>query len=349
MSAGRDTESTENSTTQLNQSTENQVSSRRALLKGMALTGGGLAFMQSQDVMAMMQTKEKSAKDGTLQQLSEHARGKTLPAEAFKLPRWRPKKTGGFNLNNTVDNHHAFAKVQANMAGEISWLCQYGTVLLAPPNEPAFPWLGKVMFAQIFVTPASNDILPDVDFGEHDYVLWGTFNQIYLDPRTMTPLDKILNPYTGKMIELPSVDYADKLAMRAGKSLIVPGVDPKFYDQPWDRDGGYSQHHINTGNEVSYSVLGAAQQPGPHQPRVDIAHWTSSMDDIMNPSKRSIDCKRDYTSLMYASEYPWMGVKVGDPAQIVTHLSGMKTQNLARLPKFVKPLIFDRFKGRYKV
>jgi len=86
---------------------------------------------------------------------------------------------------------------------------------------------------------------------------------------------------------------------------------------------------------------------GPHQPQVDIAHWTSKTDDTMNLSWRSIDCKRDYSSLMKASEFPWMGFEVGDPTQILTHLSGIKTQNSARLPEVVQPLIFDRFEGRY--
>lgn len=311
--------------------------------------GAGMALIQPYDVMAMMQNAEKSAENAVVQQLSEHARATSLPAEAHNLPRWLPKHTGPYNLSRPLDNHYAFAKVQANLAGEYSWLCQYGQVLLAPLGQPAFPWLAKVMLAQIFVTPANNAIVPNEELSEHDYVLWGTFNQVYLDPRTMQPIDRVLNPYTGKVVDIPSVDYADRLTMRLSRRLIVPGVDPQFYDQPWDRDGGYSQHFIDTGNEVAYMVLGASQQPGPHQPRVDIAHWTSTHEEIMDPGKRSIDCKRDYTSLMYAAEYPWMGVKRGDPAQIVTHLSGLKTQNTARLPDFVKPLVLDRFKGRFVI
>lgn len=318
---------------------------RRDFLRNAALLGGVAAMVRPFDVMAMMQVDEKSAENATVQQLSEHQRATTLPPEAHKLPRWTPRQTGAYDLRRPLDNHFAFAKVQANLAGEYTWLAQYGTILLAPPGVPAFPWLGKVMLAQVFATPAGEDIVADP--GEHDYVLWGTFNQVYVDPRTMEPVERVLNPYTGKMIDIPSVDYADRLAFRLGKSIVVPGVDPKFYDQPWDRDGGYSQHFIDAGDEISYSVLGAAQLPGPQQPRVDYAFWTSKRDDIMNPSKTSIDCKRDYSSMMKASEYPWMGVKVGDESQILTHLTGIKTQNPARLPKFIKPLILDRFKGRY--
>lgn len=321
---------------------------RRDFLKSAAMLGGAAALIQPFDVTAIAQVAEKSGENAVVQQLSEHKRATTLPAGAHELPRWMPEHTGPYDLSRPLDNHHAFAKVQANLAGEYSWLAQYGWVLLAPPGVPAFPWLGKVQLAQIFATPATDDIVDDP--GEHDYVLWGTFNQVYVDPRTMQPVDKILNPYTGKMIELPaSVEYADRLAFRLGKSIVVPGVDPKFYDQPWDRDGGYSQHFIDTGHEISYTVLGAAQQPGPQQPRVDVALWTSARDDIMNPAKASIDCKRDYSSMMKASEYPWMGVEIGDQAQILTHLAGIKTQNPARLPDFIKPLIIDRFKGRYVI
>ena len=311
------------------------------------MLGGAAALIRPFDVMAMMQVQEKSAENAQVQQLSEHARATAHPREAHRLPRWIPEQTGPFDLSRPLDNHYAFAKVQANLAGEYSWLAQYGWVLLAPPGQPAFPWLGKVMLAQIFVTAASDDIVQDPE--EHDYVLWGTFNQVYVDPRTMQPIDRTLNPYTGQMIDIHSVDYADRLAFRLGKSIVVPGVDPKFYDQPWDRDGGYLQHFIDTGHEISYTVLGAAQLPGPQQPRVDVALWTSQTDDIMDPAKRSIDCKRDYSSMMKASEYPWMGVNVGDQAQILTHLTGIKTQNTARLPDFIKPLIIDRFKGRYVI
>ncbi len=320
---------------------------RRDFLRSAGLLGGAAALVQPFDVMAMMQVGEKSAANATVQQLSEHQRAKSHPAEVRKLPRWMPKQTGPYDLSRPLDNHFAFAKVQANLAGEYSFLAQYGTIILAPPGIPAFPWLGKVMFAEIFATPASADIVADP--GEHDYVLWGTMNQVYVDPRTMRHIDRVLNPHTGKMINLPSVDYADRLAFRMGRSIVVPGVDPKFYDQPWDRDGGYSQHFIDTGEHISYSVLGAAQLPGPQQPRVDYAFWTSKRDDIMDPSKASIDCKRDYTSMMKASEYPWMGVNVGDQTQILTHLTGIKTQNPARLPDFIKLLILDRFKGRYAI
>lgn len=321
--------------------------SRRAFLRGAAMTGGAIALTQPYDVMAMMQHNEKSTKDAVVQQVSEHARPTVHPPEAFELPRWKPKHTGSFDLNDPLDNHHAFAKVQANLAGEYSFLAQYGLVILAPPGEPSYPWLGKITFAQIFATAADSEFVPNP--GEHDYVLWGTFNQVYVNPRTFEPIERVYSPYLDRTIDIKSVDYADRLAFRLGQSIIVPGVDPKFYDQPWDRDGGYSQHFIDSGHEISYGVLGSAQLPGPQQPRVDYALWSSDADDIQNPSKRSIDCRRDYSSVMKLSEYPWMGAEIGDEAQIFQHLTGIKTQNPARLPDFIKPLVLDRFKGRYVI
>lgn len=258
-----------------------------------------------------------------------------------------PRQTGPYNLERPLDNHYSFAKVQANLAGGYSWLAQYGWVLLAPPGEPAFPFLGSITLAQIFATGADAELVPDP--GPHDYVLWGTLTTIYVDPRTFEPVAKILNPHTGRMIEPPVLHYADRLAFRLSKSLIVPGVDPKFYDQPWDRDGGYSQHFIDAGDEITYTVLGSAQKPGPLQPRVDAGFWTSKRDEIMNPSLRSIDCRRDISAVMKASEYSWYGIPTGDPTQIMIHYTGLKTQNPARLPDFVKALIIDRFRGRFVI
>ena len=32
---------------------------------------------------------------------------------------------------------------------------------------------------------------------------------------------------------------------RLNQSIIVPGVAPAFYRQPWDEEGGFSQHKID--------------------------------------------------------------------------------------------------------
>ena len=52
------------------------------------------------------------------QTVSEHARRKSLPADAFDLPRWVPEQTGPYDLGDPYDNHFAFAKAQANLSGE---------------------------------------------------------------------------------------------------------------------------------------------------------------------------------------------------------------------------------------
>ena len=300
-------------------------------------------MVQPRDVFAMAQAVDDPAIEQ--QSVSEHARAVSLPAIERKRDRWFPKHTGNFNLADPEGNFYAFAKAQANLAGAYSWLAQYGWILMAPPGVPAYPLIGRVHLAQYFVTPADPDLVPDV--GEDDYMLWGTFTTTHVDPRTFEPIDRILNPYTGKMIDLPTIRYADKLAFRKGKSIIVPGVDPSFYNQPWDEDGGYSQHFIDADDNVSYTVLGSAQHHGPHQPRVDIGFWSVKRDELMDPTLRSIDTRRDYTAVMKTSEYAWYGVPQGDPAQLIVHLTGTKTQNIARIPDFVKELTLRRFPQHY--
>jgi len=181
-------------TLEADQSTPDKDPSRRSFLRGMAVASGAVMLTQHQDVFAMMQNDQASAKDSTVQAVSEHARANTLPPEAFDLPRWIPDRTGAFDLSDPLDNHYAFAKVQANLAGEYSFGTQYGLLFLAPPGVPAYPWLGKVTFTQLFVTPADSDFVPN--HSEHDYVMWGTFNQVYVDPRTFKPIEKIYNPGT---------------------------------------------------------------------------------------------------------------------------------------------------------
>ncbi len=320
---------------------------RKFMMSAAVATGGFGAMVKSKDVMAIA-PQDEAGSDGLVQQsVSEHARPISHPPQVHSLPRWIPDHTGPYDLSQPYDNHFAWAKVQANLAGEYSWLANYGWVLLAPPGEPAFPFLGSITLMQYFVTPADEELVPDA--GPLDYVLWATATTTYADPRTFDPISKIMNPYTGRMMEPPVMNYADRLAFRFEKSILVPGVDPAFYEQPWDRDGGFSQHFIDADDDIAYTVLGSAQAPGPMQPRVDTAHWTAKRADIMNPSLRSIDCRRDISAVMKASEYSWYDIPKGDPTQIIMHLGGLKTQKLARIPDVVKSLTVDAQPGRFVI
>jgi len=324
--------------------------SRRSLMQGAAAIAGATSAFVTQDVFAMADTKKadsQQADDPTNQTASEHARPTQFDPSVYKLPRWVPDyKAGAFDLTNPLDNHYAFAKAQANLAGELTWLAQYGWICICPPGKPPYPFLGRLTMAQVFATPAIGAGVID-DAGPHDYVLYGTFTTTHVDPRTFEPVTKLKNPYTGKTIEPPTFHYADRLAFRFGKSIVVPGVDPAFYDQPWDRDGGYSQHFIDAGDEITYTVLGASQLTGPQQPRLDVGFWSVTRDDLMNPSLRSIDTRRDYSVIQKMTEYGWYGAPKGDPAQLLVHLTGMKTQNIARLPKPVKEHILRKNMKRY--
>lgn len=318
------------------------MASRRGLLRGAGLAAAGSILMQPKDVFALAQEAEE---DAVKQAVSEHARPTSFGPEVRNLPRWTPKQTGNYNLSDPHDNFFAFAKAQCNLAGEYSWMAQYGWLLIAPPGKPAYPFLGRIQLMQYFASPATPDLVPNPD--ENAYILWGTFTTTHVDPRNFKPIERIMNPYTGKMIDLPVIRYADRLAFRQGESIIVPGVDPAFYDQPWDRDGGYSQHYIDAGDDITYTVLGSAQHDGPHQPRLDVGFWSVTRDDLMNPSMPSIDTRRDYSAIMKLSEYAWYGVEQGDQAQLAVHTTGIKTQNLARIPGFVKEQVLERFSDRY--
>lgn len=314
---------------------------RRGFLAKAGITSAVGGLIVAKDIFSIAAAEEKAVN----QTLSEHARPTTHDPSVFKLERWTPNKTGNFNLADPIDNHYAFAKVQANLAGEYTWLAQYGWILIAPPNEPAFPFLGRITLAKVFVTPTSEEYAPNV--GEHDYMLWGTFTTTHVDPRNFTPVEKILNPYTGKVIDVPTLHYADKLVFRLGQSIVVPGVDPAFYTQPWDADGGFSQHFIDAGDEISYTVLGSAQKSGPHQPRCDVGFWSAKRSELMNPRLRAIDVRRDYSVIQKMTEYSWYGAEPGDQAQLLVHLTGTKTHDQQKLPAFVKTLILDKYASRF--
>jgi hypothetical protein len=305
------------------------------------MAAGGLVYVTGGDLFAATDAPDKKIN----QSASEHARPTSHPPESRKIPRWKPGQSRRFDLAKPLDNHYAFAKTQANLVGTDSWLCEYGWVLFCPPGKPAFPILGRVFLARVFVTAPSKEMAPDTD--EHSYVMWGTMSKVHVDPRTFEPVSKILNPYTGRMMETPVVHYADRLLYRVGKSIVVPGVDPAFYDQPWDRDGGYSPHHVDAGGETSFTVLGASQQAGAHQPRLDSAYWTVKTAELLDPAIRTIDTRRAYSAVMKATEYAWYGVEKGDQAQLMVNSTGIKTEDPARLPGMVRKLVLERFPERF--
>jgi hypothetical protein len=315
------------------------TSSRRALLGSLGAATASLVY--SRDLFA-----QASNPQATVQQsVSEHARPTTHPAAAFKLPRWKPGQARRLDLSKPLDNHYGFAKVQVNLVGTYSWLYQYGWVVFCPPGQPPFPILGRVFLAKIFATPVDPKEFPGAD--EHSYMMWGTMSQTYVDPRTFEPVTRMRNPYTGRTMEVPVVHYADRLVYRVGQVIQVPGVDPEFYRQPWDRDGGYSQHFVDTGEDTSYSVLGASQQPGPHQPRVDFAFWAARTAEVVDPKFRTVDTRRNYSAVMKATEYAWYGVEKGDQAQLAVNTVGIKTEDPAKLPPLVRRQILERFPERY--
>ena len=135
------------------------LATRRSLLLTAGLGLGFAGLIRTQDVFWMAEDEE----NGKVQQTaSEHARRESLPAEAFDLSRWVQEQTGPYDLSNPYDNHFAFAKAQANLSGECYWLAQYGWILIFPPGEPAYPFLGRLTLAKVFVTPTDPSRAPDV-------------------------------------------------------------------------------------------------------------------------------------------------------------------------------------------
>lgn len=335
-----------------------EPSMTRRNLMGRAMAGiGAGAMIAGCDFVSGLEAKERNSSqvkpnaknkndDGIIQQtVSEHARKVSLPEGSFELPRYKPQKTGNFDLNNPLDNHIAYMKVQADLAGGATMIAQYGWLLIAPPGQPAFPFLGRLTLIKAFMTPATEDLAPNI--GEHDTAIWGTMTTVHVDPRTFKPVDKIYNPYIDRVIDVPDIHYADRLVFRVGQSIVVPGVDPKFYEQPWDRDGGFSQFNIDAGDEISYVVLGSAQKPGPMQPRCDVGFWTAKRTDLMDPAQTSIPIRRDYSVIQKLAEYDWYGVSKQDQAQLFVHMTGWRTDDHTKLPLPIKQHIYDRFTDRF--
>ena len=317
--------------------------SRRSMLGGMGLAAAASPLFFAADAYGMGGDGEELIQQTT----SEHARPLSHPAEAFALPRWIPEKSGNFDLADPVDNFYAFAKAQGNLAGAYTWFAQYGWIIIAPPGKPAFPFLGRMKIGKLFFTPTDSSWVEV--HSPHNYTVWGTYTESFYDPRDFSPVTKILNPYTGKMMEAPTFHYADRIVFQRGEPYEVPGFNPDFYTQQWDRDSDFSQHYIDVGDEVTYTFLGASQFDGPHQPRCDVGFWTVKKDELMNPDLRMIDTRRDYSVIQKMTEYKWYGAPEGDQAQIFSHTTGIKTENVKHIPEIVRKGLMEKYPDRYSV
>lgn len=315
---------------------------RRQFLGGALAIAGGLSFLSPPDARAM---KESGKKQTEKLQVSEHARPTEIDPEAYDRPRYIRDQTGPYDLSNPFDNHFAWLKTNHNLGGHLDWFAQFGWIMLCPPGEAPYPFLGRISLGQAHLTEADPDLVPNA--GPHDALAWSSFTTLHVDPRTLQPVDELRNPYTGEFMDLSPIKYADRLAVRLGQSIVVPGVDPKFYEQPWDRENGFSQHFYDAGDEIVYTVLGAAQKPGPLQPRLDVAHWNVTRKDLMDPTKRAIHCRRTYAAVFKASEYAFTTVPMGDETQMFVQTQGVRTSNLAMVPAPVHYLLHN-FKDRYK-
>lgn len=315
---------------------------RRRFLGGAASLAGGLSLLQAPDIRATTESGKNAIEK--LQE-SEHARPTEIDPAAYDRPRYIRNQTGPYDLSRPLDNHFAWLKTNFNLGGHLDWFAQFGWIMLCPPGEAPFPFLGRISLGQAHLTEADPELVPNA--GEHDALSWSSFTTMHVDPRTLEPVDEMRNPYTGEMMDLSPIKYADRLAVRLGQSVLVPGVDPKFYEQPWDRENNFSQHFYDAGDEIVYTVLGAAQKPGPLQPRLDVAHWNVKRADLMDPAKKSIYCRRFYSAVFKASEYKFTTVPRGDETQMFVQTQGCRTANTALLPRPVRYLL-ENFKDRYR-
>lgn len=315
---------------------------RRQMLGGAGVLAAGLAMMSAPDARAMTQSGKKQKKKA---QVSEHARAESIDPASYELPRFISDKTGPYDLDDPLDQHYAWLKANHNLGGYIDWYAQFGWIMLCPPGEAPYPFLGRISLGQSHLTPADPSIIPDV--GPHDVMSYATFTTMHVDVRTLNVVDEIRNPYTGEYMDLSPIKYADSLATRFQKSILVPGVDPKFYEQPWDRENNFNQHFYDAGEDIAYTVLGAAQKPGPMQPRLDTAFWNVKRKDLMDPRKKAIDCVRNYAAVFKASEYAFTTVPMGDETQMFVQTQGMRSVNSALIPKPCRYLM-NNFPERYK-
>lgn len=254
---------------------------------------------------------------------------------------WVSDKLGNFDLEDPVDNNLVKLKMTNNLVGKRTYIPMIVRMHLAREETPGGLLFGAAgMFTWQLQEPDPTEFpnLPDGTI-----VSRSMFTSRYLDPKDMEPVDRLLNPYNGKMMEVEDNIFAENF-------LIYPNGGGKFVEEPqFSNDDPNEPKFANIkkwGDELILFNGGVYSDPGIHQPRYTENMWRCDYNDVMDPGKTLIPMSYAFNSTKKAYEKPWAGYTTEDRDLMISLSVGKKVHSVEDIPDFHRRVMVKKYPNR---
>lgn len=313
-----------------------QDHTRRMLLGALGSAASVLALGPTQKANA--QPTERKSEEGIF---NAYNRTKAFDNNEMNGTPWVADQLGNFDIEDPVQNNLAKLKMTNNLVGERTYIPMLIRLMIGREQQPGGPFLGAAgMFTWQLQEP-DREQFPDVPEGT--VVSRSMYTSRYLDPATMEPVEQLLNPFNGVMMEVEDQLFIENFLLypKGGAMLIE---EPQFVND--DPDVPKVKQMKKWGDELVLFQGGVYDEPGIHQPRFTENMWASPYDDVMNPDVPLVDTRYTFTGLNKAYEKPWAGYSTADNDIICDLAYGKKVHSVDALPDFHKRVMAERYPDR---
>lgn len=290
---------------------------------------------------AVAQARASDAAGDKQDIFNAYDRTKTFGDDEMNGVPWVARQKGNFDLNDPIQNRLARLKMTNNLVGKRTYIPMIIRLMIGRDQRPGGRLLGAAgMFTWQLQVPDPKRF-PNVPEGT--VLQRSMYTSRYLDPATMEPVERLLNPFNGKtMVPEDNLFVENLLSYPKGGSKMIE--EPQFADDDPAADDK-SQFKV-WGDELVLFLGGVYQKPGIHQPRFTENMWASDFKDVMDPSVDLVKTRYTFTGLNKAYEKPWAGYTVADNDIICDLAYGKKVHSPEELPDFHKRLIAEKYPER---
>ena len=313
---------------------------RRSMLAALGGTLGILAGSSLSPLAAQGEDKESEGvyRDGVF---SSYYRPKRFENNEMDGRPWIAPETGNFDTNDPWHNRLARMKMSNNLSGKRTYVPMLIRKVLARDNTPGGVLLGSAaMFTWQLQVPDPAEF-PDAPEGS--MVMRTVYTALYLDPKTMEPVEHLVNPFNGVAMELEDyLSIETFLLYPTGGSRLVQ--EPEFMDD--DPDAARLTLIKQWGDDAILFMGGTYSEPGLHQPRFTELQWRCSYADLMDPEKDLIESAYSFTGISKAYEKPWTGYSHEDGEMLVDSAIGRKYHSVEDIPDYHKRVLVEKYPDR---
>ncbi|MEM1261401.1 MAG: hypothetical protein AAGH76_03315 [Pseudomonadota bacterium] len=259
---------------------------------------------------------------------------RALPAAALEKERATFATLAPNNLDDPANVRLARLKTIYSLVGDYAYTTVIARHSMVPLRGTAFELVNEIEFNVAFLTtsiPNGHD-KPRVDDKGNPLSLYlnATFNRIFLDPRTLEPVQTVTLPTSGKTLRLPDTQFAFGMPLD-----ISPGQEKDSALQE-------SMPRYQLGEHVEFVSI-TVPPSTPNAPRVDTSVWSTEITKLLDPTTHQLAARFSYTASADASLFRWSQFAAGDGMRIVTAKSGFKTNNSQDIPTIATQTILNRY------